>query len=331
MIDYAFWCLGLVGFAIFMYVVLDGFDLGVGVVFPYFTEEEQETALKSIAPMWDGNETWLILGGALLFSTFPEAYSKLLPAMYLPLMIMLCALVARGVAFEFRAKAEKTKHIWARSFFAASVVATFCQGVILGTYIQISHQAVDVSRLSGEQWLSPFVLLCGVGLCFGYGLLGTGWLVAKTEGAMQKKARHIAINLYISAFIILLGITVITPIVNPAIASLWFSDAFIYLMPLPILSSGVLLYAFIQTYKGSDFWPFYGAVFMFLGCFSGLAFSLYPNLLPNKSYRELAAHESALRLTVTVSSVLLPLLISYSGYAYWVFRGKVRSEDKFYH
>ena len=331
MIDYAFWCLGLVGFAIFMYVILDGFDLGVGIVFPYFTEEEQETALKSIAPMWDGNETWLILGGALLFSSFPEAYSTLLPALYIPLMLMLCALVARGVAFEFRAKAEKTKQLWARSFFVASVVATFCQGLMLGTYIQISHQAVDISSMSSTESISPFVLLCGLGLCFGYGLLGVGWLVAKTEGEMQAKARNIAINLYIAAFIILAGITVITPMVNPAIASLWFSDAFIYLLPMPVLSSGVLLYAFVKTYQGSDYWPFYGAVFMFLGCFLGLAISLYPNLLPDKSYRELAAHESALRLTVTVSSVLLPLLIGYSGYAYWVFRGKVRHEDKFYH
>lgn len=330
MIDYALMCLALVGFAIFMYVVLDGFDLGVGIIFPFFTEEEQETALKTIAPLWDGNETWLILGGAILFAGFPKAYSSILPSLYIPLMLMLCALVARGVAFEFRAKAEKTKAIWARSFFVSSLIAAFCQGAILGAYIQINHLSLDVMS-ARFMWATPFALLCGTGLCFGYALLGSGWVVAKTEGELQHKARHLSINLYLSAFITLIGISVITPLVVPAIASIWFSGAFIYLVPLPVISGLVLLYAFYRTTKGAEFWPFYGAVFMFVGCFAGLSFSLFPNLMPNQSYVELAAHESALKLIVTVSSVLLPLLISYSGYAYWVFRGKVKAGDSFYH
>lgn len=329
--DLAFICLGLIGFAIFMYVILDGFDLGVGILFPYFSEKEQETALKTIAPMWDGNETWLILGGALLFSTFPKAYSVLLPALYLPLMVMLCALVARGVAFEFRAKAVQTKQIWARCFFCASLLATFCQGTLLGTYIQISHQNVDILAQGSMIWLTPFVFLCGAGLCFGYALLGAGWMVAKTEGVLQEKVRHLATNLYISAFIILVAITVITPLVNPSISQLWFSDAFLYLVPFPVISSAVLLWAFYRTVTGGEYWPFYGAVFLFSGCFLGLGISLYPNLLPSQSYRELAAHESALKLTVTVSVVLLPVLLAYSAYAYWVFRGKVSEEDSFYH
>lgn len=331
MISYELLCLGLVGFAIFMYVILDGFDLGVGILFPYFSDEEHETALKSIAPLWDGNETWLILGGAVLFAGFPKAYSAILPSLYIPLMVMLCALVARGVAFEFRAKAEKTQSIWARSFFVASLIATFCQGAILGTYIQISHLEIDITISRPFLWATPFSFLCGAGLCFGYALLGSGWLVAKTEGEMQQKARHLSINLYISAFIILLGITVATPMVVPQIAQIWFSDAFFYLTPLPIISGGVLLYAFYQTTHGAEYWPFYGAVFMFVGCFAGLAFSLFPNLLPGKSFMELAAHPSALKLIVVVSSVLLPLLIGYSGYAYWVFRGKVKASDQFYH
>lgn len=329
--DYAFICLGLVAFAIFMYVVLDGFDLGVGILFPFFNEQQQEIALKTIAPLWDGNETWLILGGALLFAAFPHAYSTLLPAFYLPLMLMLCALVVRGVAFEFRAKAEKSKHVWARAFFLSSLIATFSQGVILGTYIQISHQAINLYENSKVLWNSPFVFLCGMGLCFGYALLGSGWLVAKTCNSMRDKARHLSLNLYISAFIILAAITIITPLVNPMIAKIWFSDSVLFLTPLPLLSGGVLVWAFYQTKQGADFWPFYGAVFMFLGCFLGLAISLYPDLLPSKSYQELASHESALRLIVTVSMVLLPMLIGYSGYAYWVFRGKVEDSDSFYH
>jgi len=155
--------------------------------------------------------------------------------------------------------------------------------------------------------------------------------VAKTDKSLRDKARHLSLNLYISAFITLGAITVITPLVNPKIAAIWFSDALIYLVPLPMLSGVVLIWAFYQTKRGADYWPFYGAVFMFLGCFVGLAFSLYPDLLPNKSYLMLASHESALKLIVTASAVLMPMLIGYSGYAYWVFRGKVKDSDSFYH
>ena len=331
MIDYAFICLGLVGFAILMYVILDGFDLGVGILFPFFNAREQETALKAIAPMWDGNETWLVLGGALLYACFPTAYSTLLPALYMPLMLMLCALVGRGVAFEFRAKAVLSKKLWARVFFIASLFATFCQGCLLGTYIQISHQSMDLSMHGGLIWFTPFVVFCGVGLCFGYALLGAGWLVSKTTGSIQGICRHLATHLYTSAFIILAGITIITPLVNPAIADRWFSGAVYYLMPLPVLSFIVLVYAFYHTHRGHDYWPFFGAVFMFVGCFAGLAFSVYPNLLPGQPYQTLAAYHSSLKMMVFACAVLLPMLISYSAYAYWVFRGKVDEDAPFYH
>ena len=192
MIDYELVCLGMLAFAILMYVVLDGFDLGVGILFPALNPKEKEVALRSIAPMWDGNETWLVLGGMLLYACFPKAYSVILPALYSPLMLMLCSLVGRGVAFEFKAKATRHKYAWARLFFISSVVATFCQGALLGTIIQLSAQNIDLMTHEGILWFTPFVLFCGIGLCYGYSLLGAGWLVLKTEGSTRDKARYLS-------------------------------------------------------------------------------------------------------------------------------------------
>lgn len=330
MIDYAFIGLCLVAFAVFMYVVLDGFDLGVGILFPYMSEKEHETAMKSIAPLWDGNETWLVLGGALLYACFPRAYSEVLPAIYMPLMIMLCALVGRGVAFKFRMKAVFQKARWARYFFASSLLATFCQGAILGTFIQLSFTP-NVPLVAGTLWFSPFVLLCGMGLCFGYGLLGSGWLVLKTKGVLQKTMRHLAICLYFSALVVLVAIITITPVALPEVATLWFIEAPLFFAGWLALFLPLVLYAFYQTYQGSEHWPFFGAIGLFLGCFLGLAYSVYPNLLPGQHYRSLAAHISALKLMLAACSVLLPVLLSYSFYGYWVFRGKVDEKEPFYY
>lgn len=327
MIDYAFVCLCMLGFAILMYVILDGFDLGVGILFPMFDAKEKEMALKSIAPMWDGNETWLVLGGMLLYACFPKAYSLILPALYSPLMLMLCSLVCRGVAFEFKAKATRHRYAWARLFFGASTLATFCQGVLLGTIIQISSQQIDLSIHEGMLWFTPFVIFCGIGLCYGYALLGAGWLVMKTEGSLRDKARYLSFHLYLASGVVLIAITVFTPWVNPYISKIWFSNAFFYLMPLPIISAVVLSYAAYKTLEGHDDWPFMGGVFMFVTCFMGLAYSIHPYLLPDTPYYELAAHPKSLQLVVAVSGVLIPVLLVYSAYAYWVFRGKVTADQ----
>ncbi len=326
MIDNATICLLILAFAILMYVILDGFDLGVGILFPMLNEKEKAVALKSIAPMWDGNETWLVLGGMILYACFPKAYSIILPVLYSPLMLMLCALVGRGVAFEFKAKATRHKYAWARLFFISSLLATFSQGVLLGTIIQFSSQQIDLFSYVGQMWLSPFVIFCGIGLCYGYALLGAGWLVLKTSGRTRDKARHLSFHLYLASGIVLAAITIITPWVNPAISKIWFSNAFFYLMPFPIISAFVLSYAAYQTVNGHDSWPFAGGVFMFVTCYCGLAYSIFPYMLPGQTYQQLAAHPKSLQLIVTVSSVLLPLLISYSAYAYWVFRGKVKED-----
>jgi cytochrome d ubiquinol oxidase subunit II len=330
MIDYAFIALCLVGFAIFMYVILDGFGLGVGILFPLMSESEQVILLKTIAPIWDGNETWLVLGGALLYAAFPQACSIILPAIYMPLMLMLCALVGRGVAFEFRAKAERTKARWARCFFLSSLVATFCQGVILGTLVEASANSIDLAKHTGLLILSPFVFICGLGLCFGYALLGSGWLIIKTEGELEKKVRRFCISLYMSVMIILVAIMIITPLKLPAVAKLWFEYELWTKFSIIILYSSGIFVAFWKTLKNSQFWPFFGAVWTYFGCFLMIGYSFFPNLLPNRSYQSLAAHETALTVVVWASLTLLPLLLSYCAYAYWVFWGKVDHETSFY-
>lgn len=328
MVDYALIALCMVGFAVFMYVVLDGFGLGVGILFPFMTENEQVMSLKSIAPVWDGNETWLVLGGALLYAAFPKACSVILPAIYLPLMLMLCALVGRGVAFEFRTKAERTKDRWARCFFISSLLATFCQGYILGAFIHIGHAAAKMS--AGLIILSPFVFLCGVGLCFGYALLGSGWLLIKMKGPFESKIRSLAIQLYISVIIILLGILIVTPIVVPRIGMLWAQQGWIAKAVFSLIYFSGVSWAFWKTVQGSEKWPFLGGVWLFLGSYLVLGYSLYPNLLPNQSFRVLAAHPTALFIVVWTGLFMFPILLGYSSYAYYVFWGKVSSEESFY-
>lgn len=328
MIDYPLMALLLVGFAIFMYVILDGFGLGVGILFPFMTEKEQGVALKSIAPVWDGNETWLVLGGVLLYACFPKVYATILPTLYLPLMLMLCALVGRGVAFEFRAKATTSKETWARCFFFSSLIATFCQGCLLGSYIQISH--ANMILKGGMIWANPFVFLCGIGLCFGYAFLGSGWLLIKTQGGFEEKMRYLAINLYAAVTIVLALILFITPLAVSGIAELWFSHSLIIKSILLLGYFSGIFWAFYQTFLGSVYWAFLGGVWVFLGSFMALCYSLYPHILPNQHYRELASHDSALFLVVSATLFLLPVLLGYSGYAYWVFWGKIDEEASFY-
>lgn len=330
MIDYPFVALCLVAFSILMYVVLDGFGLGVGILFPFMTEKEHEVALKTIAPIWDGNETWLVLGGALLYAAFPKACSIFLPAIYLPLMLMLCALVGRGVALEFRSKAERTKSRWARCFFFSSLLATFCQGCLLGTLVQVGHDAIGLSHHKNLLLFSPFIFLCGVGLCFGYSLLGSGWLMIKTDGAFQEKIRGLAVHLHLSVMIVIFGVLIITPVMIPAISDLWFESGRVFKTMFASVYTFGALYAFWKTLRGSEYSPFLGGIWMFLGGYLVFGYSLYPNLLPGRDFRELAAHPSALHVVVWASFIMLPILLTYLSYSYWVFWGKVDNETSFY-
>lgn len=323
----------LIGTAVAMYVILDGFDLGVGIVFPYAKDERaRDQMMGSVAPFWDGNETWLILGGGGLWVAFPRAYSVILPALYLPVIVMLLALVFRGVAFEFRSVARSSKYLWNIAFAGGSMVAAFCQGMILGGLIQ--GVKVENGAFAGAafDWATPFAFVCGLGVVAGYALLGTTWLVMKTEGAVANRAReHAKLLLYVVlAFMALVSLW--TPLQFPRIAERWFSlPNFFFLWPVPAVTALVSFATWRWLGTGREALPFFGAIGLFLLGYLGLVISSFPNLVPpSLSIWDTAAAPASQIFMLLGTLVLLPLILVYTGFVYWVFRGKVR-EGEGYH
>lgn len=325
----------VIALAVFMYVLLDGFDLGLGILFPFMEDErERDIAMNSVAPIWDFNETWLILGAAGLFGAFPLAYATLLPAFYLPILMMLVALVFRGVAFEFRFKVHEHKPVWSASFFSGSLLASFAQGVILGAYVQ-GIPVVGGQYAGGPfDWLTPFSLLTGFALVAGYALLGATWLIAKSSARLHDWAQQIAarLTLVVVAFIFLVSVWV--PFLSPAIADRWFSWPNIaYLAPVPVMVAVTAfgLWRSVHRASGRELMPFVYAMILFLLGFAGLAISLWPNIIPpDVSIWEAAAPRSSQLFLLVGMLILLPVLLGYVAYTYWVFGGKV-AEDVGYH
>ena len=313
--------------AIYLYVVLDGFDLGVGMLFPFARNKaERDVMMNSIAPVWDGNETWLVLGGGGLFAVFPLAYSVLLTAFYVPLTIMLLALVFRGVAFEFRYRTKKSRHIWNGAFTGGSLVATFCQGIVLGAFIQ--GVAIEGRSYAGGwfDWLTPFSIFCGGAMVLGYSLLGATWLIWRTEGELQRRMELLAPKLALGVFVAIGIVSIWTPLSNEAIAERWFAgNNFLYLSALPIITalSGLLLLYALK--KKREVMPFVLSLLIFLFSFIGLGVSQYPYIIPREvTLWEAAGPDSALGFLLIGASVLLPVILGYTAWSYWVFRGKVK-------
>ncbi len=333
-IDYALiWAL-LIAVAIFAYVVLDGFDLGIGILFPTArTETERTLMMNSIAPVWDGNETWLILGGGGLLAVFPLAYATLMPALYAPIIAMLMGLIFRGVVFEFRFKAEeRNRRVWDICFFLGSAVATFSQGVALGAVVQ--GIAVENRGYAGGwfDWLSPFTVLTGFSLLVGYALLGATWLIWKTEGPMQEFFREKARRLGVAMLCVIGAVSLWTPFLHPSMAERWFSfPEALFAVPVPLL---VLLLAFglFTSLKGArDGAPFLYTLGLFLLSYIGLGVSLFPYIVPHQyTIWEAAAPEASLKFLLVGAVVLLPMIAAYTGYAYWIFRGKVRPGESYH-
>ncbi len=323
----------ILGIAVFMYVLLDGFDLGVGILFPFAPHGDDRTLMmNSVAPIWDGNETWLVLGGIGLFAAFPLAFAIVIPAVYFPILLMLLGLIFRGVAFEFRIKAQRSRFLWDQAFFWGSLVATFAQGVVLGAYIQGFEVRGRQFAGSVLDWVNPFPLAVGVGLVFGYVLLGATWLVMKTEGELQRWARAKArIGLAgVLAFIAMVSLW--TPLIHPRIAERWFSwPNMVFLAPLPI-ATAVLAWWLWRSLQGRrDVAPFFAAMGLFLTCYLGLAVSLWPNIVPHSiSLWDAAAGPKAQAFLLIGTLFLLPIIVTYTGWSYYVFRGKVRA-DAAYH
>ena len=234
---------GIVGFAVFMYVLMDGFDLGLGILFPFApSDPDRDIMMNSVAPIWDFNETWLVLGGAGLFAAFPLAYAIVLPALYLPLLAMLIALIFRGVAFEFRFKASKQRqHIWDKAFIGGSLAATFFQGVVLGAFI--SGLPVEGRAYAGGafDWLTPFAVVCGVALVAGYALLGCTWLIWRTEGSLQEWAYKLSKPLFLAVIGFIGLVSIWTPLIHEGIAARWFSwPNIVFLSPVPLITAGIV-------------------------------------------------------------------------------------------
>ncbi len=319
---------GIIALAVFGYVVMDGFDLGIGILFPWLEKGEQRnTAINTIAPVWDGNETWLVLGGGGLFAAFPLAYAVLMPAVYTPIIAMLLGLVFRGVAFEYRTRTTRL-WIWDRAFAFGSMMAAFSQGVILGAILQ----GVTVSgRGYGGgwwDWFSPFSVLTGLSVMAGYALLGACWLIYRTENSLQDQAFALAKLTGVATLVAVVAVSLATPFLNHDYFSRWFETPGIYLSaPVPILV-GVTALLFVRALRlRAQVQPFLLALALFLLSFIGLGISMFPWLVPGEvSIFEAAAPENSQFFMLIGVGIMLPIIIGYTGYAYWVFRGKVGHE-----
>ena len=321
----------LIATAILLYVLLDGFDLGVGILFPFAPSDKcRDRMMNSIAPFWDGNETWLVLGGGGLFAAFPLAYAVLMPAFYLPIIIMLLGLVFRGVAFEFRFKATgKSRRIWDYAFHFGSLVATFMQGMVLGTFVQGIQ--VDGRSFAGGalDWLTAFSVMTGFALVFGYALLGATWVVMKTEDVTQEWSRKCASYLWCYVAIFMALVSICMPFMNPGIKALWFSlPNFFLLLPMPLLSLVFFVLLWRDLHKGREYRPFFLTIGIFLMNYLGLGISLWPWLVPFKiDFRQAAAVPESQSLLLVGTVILLPLVLAYTGFSFYVFRGKTSHEN----
>ncbi|UYB52247.1 cytochrome d ubiquinol oxidase subunit II [Xanthomonas sp. AM6] len=326
---------GVIGFGVLMYVLLDGFVLGLGILAPFAEDEDQlDLMMNTAAPIWDGNETWLVLGGAGLLAAFPKAYALILSALYLPVLLMLIALVFRGVAFEFRFKAHSSKYLWGWAFAAGSLCAAFWQGVILGALVE-GMPLQGGKYLGGVLgWFSPFSMLTGAAVVFGYALLGGSWLILKTEGAMQRIARALTRPLVLVVVVFMGLVSAWLPFLDSRIMARWFHDGnFWWLSPIPLL---VLLNAFAlwraAMAQGRDARPFVLTLCFFVLGFFGLVLGIWPNIVPpGLSIWEAASPPSSQGFVLAGLAVLLPVILGYTAWSYRVFRGKITADTGYHH
>lgn len=323
----------LIATAIFLYVFLDGFDLGIGILFPFAPSKKcRDRMMNSIAPFWDGNETWLVLGGGGLFAAFPLAYAVLMPALYIPVILMLLGLIFRGVAFEFRFKAgPRSQPLWDYAFHFGSLVAAFTQGMMLGAFVQ----GVEVSGRSFAggpfDWISGFSVMTGLALVFGYALLGATWMIMKTTDTTQAWARRVAgyVLGFVGIFMGLVSLSV--PFLNEDIRELWFSlPNFWLLLPVPLVTLGLFAAIWRSLRHGHEYWPFLLSVAVFLMGYVGLGISLWPWIVPFVFTMEQAAAASTSQTLLLIgAAAMLPVVLGYTAYCYYLFRGKTDHEPMY--
>lgn len=316
----------VLGFTVVMYVVLDGFDLGIGMLFPFYPEEaDRDLVMNSVAPFWDGNETWLVLGGVTLWAAFPLAFAIILPAVYLPVIVMLLALIFRGVAFEFRWVAKPHHRKWDVAFAGGSIVAAFAQGLVLGGLLE--EIPVRDGQFAGTPfwWLSPFSIMCGLAVTSGYALLGATWLLLKTSGPVEERARRLSTPLLFALLAFIVIVSVWTPLQLPRIAERWFGfPNTLFLAPIPVVT---VLFAWLCWWgirRGATLLPFMAAIVIFLMAFIGLVVSNVPYLVPPTiTVWDAASHPSSQIFYLVGAAILIPMIIGYTVVVFWLFRGKL--------
>lgn len=325
----------IIVFATLMYIVMDGFDLGIGILFPVTRDgHDRDVMVNSVAPVWDGNETWLVLGGAGLFGAFPLAYAVITDALTIPLTLMLIGLIFRGVAFEFRFKAtEAHRPFWDKAFLSGSLLATFSQGVVVGAFINGFKVTGRTFSGGALDWLTPFNLFCGLGLVIAYALLGASWLVMKSGEPLQGKMRAAAKKLLLALLVVMGVISLWTPLSHGAIADRWFSmPNLLFFSPVPLLV--IALSIWLWRCLGNEEVhrrPFLLTLgLIFLG-FSGLGISIWPNIIPpDISFWQAAAPPQSQGFMLVGALLIIPIILVYTFWSYYVFRGKVTHEDGYH-
>ena len=319
----------IIAFAVFAYVVMDGFDLGIGILFPTFdVGRERDRAMNSIAPVWDGNETWLVLGGGGLFAAFPLAYAVILPATYPLIIAMLLGLVFRGVAFEYRWRDPGHRRLWDAAFTGGSLVAAMAQGMTLGALLQ-GIEVIDRAYAgSWFDWLTPYTLLCGLGVVAGYALLGSTWLSWKLDGPGQAHARKLALRSALATIVLMGAVSLYNVFLNAEYAERWLTAPEIYFAaPVPILTAIVALSMIQAIRKARNSKPFWLSIALFFFGMAGLGVTMWPYVVPpGVTIWDAAAPERSQVFMLIGVAITLPLIIAYTAWAYWVFRGKVADE-----
>lgn len=324
----------IIGFGLMMYVIMDGFDLGIGILFPFVPARgDRDTMVNTVAPVWDGNETWLVLGGAALMAAFPLAYAVILSALYLPLALMLAGLIWRGVAFEFRFKADEAhRPFWDKAFAWGSYIAAFSQGVALGAFLNGFSVSNGGYQGGALDWLSPFSLFTGLGLVIAYALLGATWLVMKTEGELQRRMRALARPVMLALLVTIAIVSLWTPLTHAQVAQRWFSwpnIAFFSPVPVLVLLAGAGLWRTLG--RDSHAAPFLLALLLLFVGYSGLAISVWPHIIPPAiSIWDAAAPPQSMGFALVGALFIIPFILMYTAWSYYVFRGKVTAGEGYH-
>ncbi len=332
-IDLSFIWAGIIAVAVLAYVVLDGFDLGIGILFGVFPEREDRNVMtNAIAPVWDGNETWLVMGGGGLLAAFPLAYATIFPALYMPIILMLLGLIFRGVAFEFRWRTKRWQNVWDVGFWLGSTLAAAMQGIARGALVQGIR--IENRQYAGGwwDWLTPFSILCGAGVVIGYALLGACWINLKTEGSLQERARRFAMMAGIGTLGLIGVVSLWTPFINGIYFERWFTwptSIFSFAVPALLAVCAFGLWQGLTT--GKHLQPFLSALGFFVLSYAGIGISFYPYIVPGAlTIKEAAAPDASLSFLLVGAAVLVPIILIYSGYAYWVFRGKIDPQEGYH-